>query len=238
MNSNREHSARVAEAAAGQTSEDRLAELKSDPSDVVREAIARREDLPLSFVEQLKDDPAWQVRFALVKGSRADRLRQLIVATSRDSKTRALLAEVRSLEAEVGLVLANDPASEVPERLAKVTRDRELFDILLRDRRPRVRAMCAWNEKLITEDDIEVLLEDPSWIARAALVHRSELTGDQLAVLARDRSAQVQWQVVVRREATPRSILEIVAAEGDPSNSAQARQRIDENTNLLESAGQ
>ncbi|MCS0499241.1 hypothetical protein [Protaetiibacter mangrovi] len=226
MNLRRDVARAVDEAADPSTPLERLRVLAVHDSRVVRAAVAARRPLSRELAEQLREDDAWQVRFALIPAAEGDPERQLMLAASTDKWMRAILAEVPGLSIEAQRILAGDEFSETVGRIAKNTRDRALYDELMLDPRPRVRGFCAWNDALCTADDARRLARDRSSVARASAVHRPELDESDLIELARDRSASVQWQVIATRPSS-RAALEIIAREGDDVNALHARRALE-----------
>jgi hypothetical protein len=126
------------------------------------------------------------------------------------------------LDRHIQEALARDESWQARGWIATSTQYRDLFDALLADPHPRVRGWGATNPRA-TLNDLEKMITDPSAVTRAIAVESGvRYPNDvQLIRLARDRSVNVQWAVIVR-VGTPREAVEIVADEGDDMNRQQA----------------
>ena len=192
--------ARLALAQDPTTPQMTLIDLASDPSELVRKAVASRADAPAQALRPLTRDHDRQVREAVARNPStsianlmrlvkdADRwvrwavagnpacdesIRQVMSETS-DKELRGLLAESRELEPELAAKLIDDVSPEVRERLATHTHDPDVITALLADRTARVRKGVARNPRT-TAEQRSALAADPVVDVRAALVRAVEL---------------------------------------------------------------
>lgn len=142
-----------------------LIDLASDPSAVVRKAVAARADAPAQALRPLtrdqdrqvreavarnpstsianlmrlvKDADRW-VRWAVASNPACDESIRRVMSEASDKELRGLLAESRELEPELAAKLTDDVSPEVRERLATHTHDPDAITALLADRTARVR---------------------------------------------------------------------------------------------------
>ncbi|MEV6637729.1 hypothetical protein AB0M54_44065 [Actinoplanes sp. NPDC051470] len=239
--------ARVALAQDRTTGPDELHELASDPSVLVRAAVAARPDAPATALRPLARDrdrsvreavarnPATsqgnllrlvtdtdrRVRWAVAANPACDaRVRQVMV-TAQDKELRGLLAEMPELEPELAAVLVGDASPEVRERLARHTYDTDTIAALLRDRTVRVRKGLAINEQT-TAEQRHLLAEDSSPDVRATLVRAVELAEADLRALLTDRSAEVRRSMAMS-EVTPEHIRRELENDADETVADEAR---------------
>lgn len=217
---------RMAVAANSSTPSVVLAEMSSDTSPRIREQVALNTSLDDATVLALAADLKREVRRAAAINARGRD--QVVEALSRstDPEVREYIAwhnSVSPLDHDVQARLATDSEWQVRQQIAETTNYRALFDRLLEDPNPRVRGSCAGNPRA-TRSDIERLIADRSAVVRSMTVALGVVYPDdeQLLRLARDKSANTQWAVIMRVD-TPREALEIVANEGDEMNRTQAR---------------
>ncbi|RLP93955.1 hypothetical protein EAD98_17340 [Micromonospora sp. CV4] len=239
--------ARLALAQDPTTSQMTLIDLASDPSTVVRKAVASRTDAPAQALRTLTRDPDRQVREAVARNSStsvgnllrlvkdADRwvrwavagnpacdesVRQ-VMAAAPDKELRGLLAETQELEPELAARLINDVSPEVRERLATATHDPDVITALMADRTARVRKGVARNPRT-TAAQRSVLAQDPVVDVRAALVRAVELDEADLERLVDDRSAQVRL-AMAKSEIIPSRIREALGRDPDDTVASAAR---------------
>ena len=221
--------AEIAEETAKSVDATRLRELAEHKSKTVRIAVAQNPAADDETIERLLSDRDEVVRLASVSNL-ADRLRlQPVVARSQDKGLRAALARTfarqdhRSLPYDVQAVLSKDPFSESRQGVAETTNYLDLFETLLNDADPKVRAWCAANPR-ISRIQMEQLVTDRSWGVRAftATAGLRFPDDEQLMRLARDRSASVRWAVLFR-PGRPRGALELIAEDPDELNRRHAR---------------
>lgn len=221
--------AEVAEETAKIVDATRLRRLAEHKSRTVRIAVAQNPAAHDETIERLLSDRDEVVRLASA-GNLADRPRlHAMVAMSQEKELRAALARTfarqdhRSLSYEVQAVLSKDPFSESRQGVAETTNYLDLFENLLNDGDPKVRAWCAANPR-ISREQMERLLTDRSWGVRAFTASAGLRFPDdeQLMRLARDRSASVRWAVLFRPR-RPREALELLAEDPDELNRRHAR---------------
>jgi HEAT repeat protein len=142
-------------------------------------------------------------------------VRTLLVDALHDDPHAVSLANQRRLLAEAFV--------EARMRLAGLTPFGEVFEELMRDPVPAVRAGCASNPR-ITHDHAEALLTDRASGVRAAIVAEGlhYPTHEQLVRMTRDRSKYVRWAIIFRVDA-PREALEALVEDADPDNRHHAR---------------
>ena len=200
--------------------------MSADSSWRLKEQVALNTSLDDETVLSLATDLKLEVRRAAAINARGrDRVVE-VLSRSPYPEVRQFVAwhnSVSQLDRDVQTRLAADPEREVRQHIAETTQYRALFDQLLEDSDPRVRGVCAGNPRA-TRSDIERLLSDRSATVRSMAVALGVVFPDdeQLLRMARDRSANTQWALIMRVDA-PREALEIVAREGDEMNRAQAQ---------------
>lgn len=226
------------------TTAERLDELARHRSVSVREMVAGNPGLSAITAESLSRDPAWRVRAAtaahaglvdstlvslgadekdMVRWSAASHASgkpDVIVAFARssDSRVRGRVAAMNHespLARDLQVALAADTDAGIRSSIASSTGFRDIFDALLRDPDAETRGSCARNPRA-TREDVELLLTDRSRVTRRwAVAHGAIYPDDeQLIRMARDRSADVRWQVIFRVDA-PREALRLVAEDTD-----------------------
>lgn len=239
--------ARLALAQDPATSQMTLFDLASDPSAVVRKAVASRVDAPAQALRPLtrdhdrgvreavarnpsasignllrlvKDPDRW-VRWAVAGNPACDESVRRVMSEAADKELRGLLAESRELEPELAARLIEDVSPEVRERLATHTRDPEVITALLADRTARVRKGLARNPRT-TAEQRSALAQDPVVDVRVALVGAVELDDADLARLVEDRSAQVRL-ALAKSEVVPAHIRQALASDPDEMVAGAAR---------------
>jgi len=221
--------AEIAEEVAKSVDATRLRELGKHKSKTVRIAVAQNQRADDETIERLLADGDEVVRLASARNLADRPSLQLAVAKSAEKWMRAVLARTfvrqdhRSLPYEVQAVLSKDPFAESREGVAETTNYLDLFEALLHDGDPKVRAWCAANPR-ISRVQMEELVNDRTWGVRAftANVGLRFPDDEQLMRLAQDRSANVRWAVIFR-PGRPREALELIAEDPDELNRRHAR---------------
>jgi len=238
---------RLAAAQDPATSQMTLIDLASDPSPVVRKAVASRSDAPAQALRPLARDHDRQVREAVARNPStsvgnllrlvkdADRwvrwavagnpacdesVRRAIIEAP-DKELRGLLAETRELEPDLAARLVNDVSPEVRERLATHTHDPDVINALMADRTGRVRKGLARNRRT-TAAQRSALADDPVVDVRAALVRSVELDEADLERLVDDRSVQVRLAMATS-EIVPPHIRKALERDPDEMVASAAR---------------
>jgi hypothetical protein len=199
--------------------------LGADRSARVRMSVAENPAIPDDLLLTLSNDADAAVRYTAAWSAQGRPAVLPTLAESPDTTVREIIAGINSLEQlerPIQQSLALDHSREARARIAESTQYRGIFEALLTDADPRVRGRCGGNPRA-TRDDLEALSTDRSAVARtiAVAVGLQFPDDDQLVRLARDRSSQVQWAVIMR-VGSPREAVEIVAANGDEMNRHQA----------------
>ncbi|WP_030486865.1 hypothetical protein [Micromonospora chokoriensis] len=224
-----------------------LIDLASDPSPVVRKAVATRSDAPAQALRPLtrdhdrqvreavarnpstsaanlmrlvKDADRW-VRWAVASNPACDEPIRRVMADASDKELRGLLAESRELEPELAAKLINDVSPEVRERLGTHTHDPDVITALLADRTARVRKGVARNPRT-TAEQRSALAADPVVDVRAALVRAVELDETDLVRLADDRAVQVRLAMATS-EVVPAHIRQTLTRDADEMVASAAR---------------
>ncbi|GLY98445.1 hypothetical protein [Actinoplanes sp. NBRC 103695] len=239
--------ARIAFAQDRTTAPMELFELVSDPSVLVRAAVAARPDAPAQALRPLVRDrdrtvreavagnPATspvnllrlvadsdrKVRWAVAGNPGCDAAVRAKMAKAQDKELRGLLAEMPALEPELAAILIDDVSPEVRERLARHTHDLEVISTLLRDRTVRVRKGLAINERT-TPEQRHQLAQDSSPDVRATLVRALELGEADLRDLLHDRSVEVRRSMATS-DVVPRHIRQELEKDDDETVAADAR---------------
>ncbi|MFV2103591.1 hypothetical protein [Micromonospora sp. LOL_024] len=239
--------ARLALAQDPTTSHLPLIDLASDPSAVVRKAVATRIDAPAQALRPLTRDRDRDVREAVARNSSTSiaNLRLLVTDADRwvrwavagnpacdesirrvmaeapDKELRGLLAETRELEPELAARLVGDVSPEVRERLATHTHDPDVITAMMTDRTARVRKGLARNPRT-TAAQRSALAQDPVVDVRVALVLAVELAETDLRRLVDDRSVQVRM-AVARSEVVPPHIRQALCDDPDEMVAGAAR---------------
>jgi hypothetical protein len=217
----------------------RLGDLASHRSPSVRIAVAENRSAPDEAIEGLLKDPNEVVRLSAA-GNLADRPRlQKVALNSPDKSVRSILAytfarrDDRSLPYDVQAALSRDEFSETRQNLAGTTNYIDLFEALLQDADPKVRGICARNPR-ITRSQMETLVTDPIKRVRAnaAALGLQFPDDEQLLRLARDRSADVRWAVLLRAD-RPREAIEIIAQDADEINRRHAQSALIDVHNIM-----
>jgi hypothetical protein len=223
-----------------------LFQLATDPSAVVRKAVALRPDAPAEALRPLARDRDRQVREAVARNpatslgnllrlvADADRwvrwavagnpacdesVRRAMSRTS-DKELRGLLAEMRTLEPDLAARLIDDASPEVRERLATHTHDPDVITALMADRTVRVRKGVARNARTTAEQRSALAL-DPAVDVRTALVQSVELDEADLQRLVDDRSVQVRLALATSA-ITPPHIRRALEGDADETVAAEA----------------
>jgi hypothetical protein len=224
-----------------------LYDLASDPSPLVRAAVAAREDAPAealrplardydrnvreavarnpatsqgNLLRLLGDSDRW-VRWAVAANPACDaRIRHMMVK-AHDKEMRGLAAEMPELEAEYAAMLIDDASPEVRERLAAGTHDPEIIATLMRDRTVRVRKGVAVNERT-TREQRHILAQDSSPDVRAVLVRALELDEADLRSMLDDRSVEVR-RAMAMSDLTPAGIRAELEKDADDTVADDAR---------------
>jgi len=225
-----------------------LFDLASDPSALVRKAVAGRADAPAQALRPLardhdrqvresvarnpsasvgnllrlvKDADRW-VRWAVAGNPACDESVRRVMSEAPDKELRGLLAESRELEPELAARLIDDASPEVRERLATHTHDPDVITALLADRTVRVRKGIARNPRTSAEQR-SVLAQDPVVDVRAVLVRSVELAEVDLERLVDDRSVQVRLATATS-ELVPPHIREALGNDPDDTVARAARE--------------
>ncbi|WP_141725283.1 DUF2336 domain-containing protein [Micromonospora pallida] len=239
--------ARLAFAQDPLTSQMALIDLASDPSAVVRKAVATRTDAPAQALRPLtrdhdrqvreavarnpstsvanllrlvKDADRW-VRWAVAGNPACDESIRRVMAEAPDKELRGLLAERRELEPELAARLLDDVSPEVRERLATHTHDPDVITALMADRTARVRKGLARNPRTTTAQR-SALAQDPVVDVRAALVLAVDLDEADLRRLLDDRSVQVRM-AMAKSEVVPPHIRQALGRDPDEMVAGAAR---------------
>ncbi|MEH1166876.1 hypothetical protein V6V47_15970 [Micromonospora sp. CPCC 205539] len=224
-----------------------LFDLASDPSPVVRKAVAARSDAPAQALRPLtrdhdrdvreavarnpststgnllrlvKDADRW-VRWAVAGNPACDESVRRVMSEASDKELRGLLAETRELEPELAAKLVDDVSPEVRERLATHTHDPDVITALLADRTARVRKGLARNPRT-TAEQRSALAQDPVVDVRAELVRAVELTEADLERLVDDRSPQVRL-AMAKSEVVPARIRQALERDSEEMVADAAR---------------
>jgi hypothetical protein len=224
-----------------------LYELASDPSALVRAAVAGRPDAPAEALRPLARDFDRTVREAVARNPSASqgnllrlvgdadrwvrwavaanpavdaRVREVMVK-AQDKELRGLLADMPDLEPELAAVLVDDASPEVRERLASHTLDLELLSTLLQDRTVRVRKGVALNQRT-TAEQRHILVGDSSPEIRSTVVRAVPLDEADLRTLLDDRSVEVRRSMATS-SFTPPHIRQALEDDADESVAADAR---------------
>ncbi|GAB3079153.1 hypothetical protein [Micromonospora schwarzwaldensis] len=239
--------ARLALAQDPSTSHLTLIDLASDPSPMVRKAVATRTDAPAQALRPLtrdhdrqvreavarnrstsvgnllrlvKDADRW-VRWAVAGNPACDGSVRRAMAEAADKELRGLLAERPDLEPELAARLVDDASPEVRERLATHAHDPDTITALMADRTARVRKGLARNPRT-TAAQRSALAQDPVADVRAALVLAVELDETDLRRLLGDRSVQVRM-AMARSEMVPADIRRALGRDPDEMVAGVAR---------------
>ncbi|KUL33756.1 hypothetical protein ADL15_17330 [Actinoplanes awajinensis subsp. mycoplanecinus] len=238
---------RVSLAKDQKTAPTTLFELASDPSALVRAAVAARPDAPAEALRPLARDRDRNVREVVAKNpasSQGNLLRLLgdadrwvrwavaanpsvdarirhVMANAQDKELRGLAAEMTLLEPDLAALLIKDASPEVRERLASHTTDPDVIVALLRDRTVRVRKGLAVNRWTSAEQRHQ-LAQDSSPDVRAVLVRALELAEEDLQDLLDDRSVDVRRSMATS-SVVPEHIRQELENDADESVAEDAR---------------
>lgn len=207
----------------------RLRELSEHRSARVRHAVAANPASDDDIVARLLRDEIEVVRLAAATNLAERPELQRVAADSPDRAVRAILAHIfrwrfdHFLPYDVQSKLAVDIDQECRARVAETTNYGDLFEMLLNDADPHVRGRCAGNPR-ITREQMETLVTDRAATVRAYPPKCGLLFPDeeQLIRLARDRSANVRWNVLFRVD-RPREAIELIASDVDETNRRHAQ---------------
>jgi hypothetical protein len=212
---------RAAVAARPDAPAEALRPLTRDFDRTVREAVARNPSLSQGNLLRLVGDQDRWVRWAVATNPACDARVRGVMAKAQDKELRGLLAEMPELEPELAAVLIDDVSPEVRERLAAHTNDPDVISALLRDRTVRVRKGLAVNRHT-TAEHRHRLAEDSSPDVRATLVRALELDEADLRALLGDRSVEVRRSMATSA-VTPPQIRRALEDDGDESVADDAR---------------
>jgi hypothetical protein len=216
-----------AEAEDPESDSARVWKLASHKSARVRHAVASNRAAENRTLRRLLDDQVPEVRMEAAITGRSRRELHSALVRHDDRSVRALFVWV--LESDPHCIayadqqlLAGDSFRDVRSALAGHTPYAGVFDRLLHDDDARVRGWCASNPRISLEQ-MERLVTDRAWNTRSLSVVTGLRypTDEQLVRLARDRSAEVRWAVLIRVDA-PREALEIIAQDSDDMNRRHA----------------
>lgn len=218
----------VAEAEAHSTTAARLAELGQHPSASVRAAVADNTACDDATVLLLASEAKASVRLSAACNAAGRPGVEAELAASDDTSVRSILAHTyarqrRQLLRPTQEVLARDADREVRARIAETTAHRDLFDQLLEDPEPRVRAMCAANPRA-SRADVDRLLADRKAATRCIAINVGIAFPDaeQLVRAAGDRSAEVRWAALFKHGA-PREVALALVDDADDDLRHHAR---------------
>lgn len=208
------------EEAATTTSIKRIVELAAHPSKKVRCAVADNPEASDQVIMMLAHDDVEIVRLSAASAASGRPALHEALSNSEEKWVRAILAHsaaidmTNQLPRDVQLRFARDEFREVRERIAHTTEFLEVFELLLLDPDARVRGYCAINPR-ITESQMDRLVTDRSWMARASSTSGLRYPRDeQLIALATDKSEKVRWLALARID-TPTEVIGL--ALNDPS---------------------
>lgn len=161
-----------------------------------------------------------EIREALPQQSPADRWK-LQLQIDRWNQPRPLLP------LDVQQRLAEDDAWQVRAAIGALTHHAELLARLVADPSPKVRVRCL-NNDLLTFEQIDRLLHDPSRDVRAWVAGKASLTPAQMDDVAQhDRSIDV-LDMLIHREDVSAQILQRLAGHANADLAYAARHRLEE----------
>ncbi|SCF28258.1 Leucine rich repeat variant [Micromonospora purpureochromogenes] len=198
-----------------------LRPLTRDHDRHVREAVARNPSASVANLLRLVKDPDRWVRWAVAGNPACDESVRRVMAEAPDKELRGLLAEMRELEPELAVRLIDDVSPEVRERLATHTHDPDVITALMADRTVRVRKGLARNPRT-TAEQRTALAQDPAVDVRAALVRAVQLDEADLERLVHDRSVQVRLAMATS-EVIPPHIRRALGGDPDDMVAGAAR---------------
>ncbi len=215
--------------AASTSDPDRLAELSAHRHATVRITVATNPATPDDTLLALTADPDSTVRANAAGEAIARPHLHPALSRAEDPWVRAILAAAYTWSPGQGLArdiqerLVDDEFWEVRGRIGATTSHLDVFERLLTDTDPKVRAACAQNPRL-TRVQMDLLLADSRAEVRSAAVALGVIYPDaaQLARAASDRSTIVRWQVIVR-PGTPLDVLDLLLDDVDDGNQHDAR---------------
>jgi hypothetical protein len=222
----------------------RLRDLSRHGSQRVRQSVAGNPAADDDVIGLLLDDAVDLVRHRAASNLAERPKLQRLAVGSADNGVRWGLAATfrfrfdRSLPYDIQAQLANDDYFECRFMVAETTNFLDLFETLLSDPEPRVRAGCAANPR-VTRNQMETLVSDRSAVVRMSAAARGQVYPDdeQLLRLARDRSANVRWNVIFRVD-RPREALELLAQDSDEGNRHHAQIALADNLNIVAAQGE
>ncbi|MFF4875149.1 hypothetical protein [Micromonospora sp. NPDC000668] len=199
-----------------------LRPLTRDPDRDVREAVARNPSTSIANLLRLVKDADRWVRWAVAGNPACDESVRRVMSEAPDKELRGLLAETRELEPDLAAKLIDDVSPEVRERLATHSHDPDVITALLADRTVRVRKGVARNPRT-TAEQRRALAQDPVVDVRAALVRAVELDEADLELLVDDRSVQVRL-AMAKSEVIPAHIRHALERDPDETVASAARE--------------
>ena len=213
---------RAAVAARPDAPAEALRPLTRDRDRLVREAVARNPSTSLGNLLRLVADPDRWVRWAVAGNPACDESVRRAMARTPDKELRGLLAEMRTLEPDLAAMLIGDASPEVRERLATHTHDPVVITALMADRTVRVRKGVALNVRT-TPQQRHTLAQDSAVDVRSALVRTVELDEADLRHLVDDRSVEVRLSMATSA-VIPQHIRRALENDADETVAAAARQ--------------
>jgi hypothetical protein len=203
------------------TPQDVLVALAKDERRFTRLAVANNPSAPEEALIMLVSDLYNQVRWTVPLHRNCGPSVQRAVAASEDSMARQNLAGMHPAD-DVAAALAGDPDPQVRGRLAAFTQDPELLAGLIADPSDIVRAGATEN-RLLSRGQMLTLAKDRSRRVRGHLAaFRSALPHDIRALLARDNSVDVRFEMTMRRQ--PEPIAEVLRNDTHPDVVANMEQ--------------
>lgn len=219
----RDPSARVRRTVAARPDllDDVAAALASDPDRQVRELLAGNPACGADVLAALMDDPHWRVRWTAAQSPSPDPAVQEAGARSTRADVREALAARVDLAAEISTALAADPVTAVRAAIAGSTRDVELLARLASDPSWEVRGEVALSAA-VTDDLLRILAADAHRRVRATVATQERTPRDVVLRLARDRSADVRWCVLLARPGDA-ELSDLLRDDPDAAVASQAR---------------
>jgi hypothetical protein len=212
---------RAAVAARTDAPAEALRPLTRDRDRLVRAAVARNPSTSLGNLLRLVADPDRWVRWAVAGNPACDESVRRAMSRTPDKELRGLLAEMRTLEPDLAATLIGDASPEVRERLATHTHDPVVITALMGDRTVRVRKGVALNVRT-TAEQRRTLAQDSAVDVRSALVRTVELAEADLQRLVGDRSVEVRLSMATSA-VTPPHIRQALENDADETVVAGAR---------------
>lgn len=198
-------------------------------------AVAGNALTPDEVLAQLAQDTDELVRLAVAGNPTPRPEFEEMLSHSTDPWVRAVLADkyrdsAVSLPWPVQRRLSRDPEKEVRQRTAVTTNYLDIFEALMADPLPMVRAYCPRNPR-VTRDQLSTLMNDRSYVVRASVAggwaadFGSLPDDEQLTRLASDRSVVVRHNVLTRYYVPP-AALELLKRDHDDAIRREARRLI------------